>query len=303
MYELSHLRAVIVLAEELHFRRAAERLHITQPPLSQKLKQLEETLGVCLIKRTTRTVELTDAGKVFLDGARSILTQIETLNHEAQLAEVGNAGRLSIGYVPSAAYVFLPKVLRRYKEQYPQVDIHLEEQAYVQILGKLKSHAIDVALLRTSTKESSIQSHAAMIESLIIALPKHHRLSRLKQVPIAELHDEKFIAFSIQDSPYFSEKIQGILASHNVQPKIVQYSLLPTILSFVEAGIGVALVPESVSRIRNPNVVYRNIADLRADDGVELTAAWMRDRHSILLTNLVNIIKELAPDPRQLRRK
>lgn len=296
MYELSHLKAFVVLAEELHFRRAAERLHITQPPLSQKLKQLEDFLGVTLIKRTTRTVELTDPGKVFLSGAKLILKQLETTNHETQLAATGNAGRLTIGFVPSAAYVFLPKVLRLYKKKFPLVDIHLEELPYLQILTKLKGHEIDVALLRTATKENSIQSHVAMVESLIIAIPKHHRLSKLKEVPISELHEENFIAFSIQDSPYFSEKIQDILSAHKVQPRVVQFSLLPTILSFVEADIGVAIVPQSVRRIHNPNVVYRNIAEVSAQVNVELTAAWMKSRKSILLANLIDIIKSVEPD-------
>jgi len=296
MYDINHLKAFVVLAEELHFRRAAERLHITQPPLSQKLRQLEDVLGVQLLKRTTRSVELTDAGKVFLEGARDVLKRLEAINLQARLASTGHAGRLTIGFVPSAAYVFLPKVLRRYKALYPHVDIHLEEMPYLRILDQLKNRAIDIALLRTSTRERAVQNHVAMREPLIAAIPRSHRLARAGSVSVMDLHEERFIAFAGHDSPYFSERISEILASRKVQPNIVQYSLLPTILSFVEADIGVAIVPDSVSRIANPNVVYRKLGGLRARDRVELTAAWHRNHNSILVARFVEIIQEVSPD-------
>ncbi len=291
MYELKHLRAFIVLAEELHFKRAAERLHLTQPPLSQRLKQLETSLGVSLIKRTTRTVELTDAGKVLAVSARSLLNSIETMDQEVKLAATGNVGHLTIGFVPSAAYVLLPKILRKYKKLYPKVDIQLEEMPYIRILENLKRGAIDVAFLRTSTKEKAIESYVALKEPLMFAIPKSHRLAKFREVSIPDVDGEDFIAFSIQDSPYFSEKIQDLLLSHDTRPRIVQYSLLPTILSFVEASIGVAIVPQSVSRIGSPNITYKPIHGARNEANVELTAAWNKSNNSILMKNLIKIIK------------
>lgn len=294
MYDLNHLKTFVVLAEELHFRRAAERLHITQPPLSQRLSQLENLLGVQLLKRTTRSVELTDAGKVFLEGARDVLKRLEALDLQTKLASTGNAGRLRIGFVPSAAFIFLPKVLRRYKALHPMVDIHLEEMSYLRILDQLKTHTIDIALLRTSTREKAINNHVAMREALIVAIPRSHPLADARQVRVKDLHQQDFIAFSGHDSPYFSDKIADILSGSRVQPKIVQYSLLPTILSFVEADIGMAIVPESASRIANPNVIYKKLRGLNAGDEVELTAAWHKSNSSILVTRFVDTIKEVS---------
>ncbi|MBN3846385.1 LysR family transcriptional regulator [Paraburkholderia sp. Ac-20342] len=294
MYDLIHLKTFVVLAEELHFRRAAERLHITQPPLSQRLKQLEDFLDVRLLERTTRSVELTNAGKVFLEGAREVLRRLETLDLQTKLASTGNAGKLRIGFVPSAAYIFLPMVLQKYKALHPMVDIQLDEMPYLRILDQLKNQNIDVALLRTSTQEKAVSNIVAMREPLIVAIPRSHRLAKSKVVRVTDLHQEPFIAFSGRDSPYFSEKIGNILLQHRVQPRIVQYSLLPTILSFVEAGIGLAIVPESVSRIANPNAVYKKLLGLQDRDAVDLTAAWRRDHKSILLANFIEIIREVS---------
>lgn len=298
MYDLTHLRTFVVLAEELHFRRAAERLHLTQPPLSQRLRYLEESLGVQLLKRSTRTVELTDAGKVFLDGARDVLKRLEDLNLQTRQASTGHSGRLRIGFVPSAAYAYLPKVLRKYKARYPNVDIHLDEMAYLRILESLKNRAIDVALLRTSTREKAIQNYTAIRESLILAVPRSHPLARARTVSVGDLHQEPFIAFSAHDSPYFSERITQVLDDAGARPRVVQYSLIPTILSFVEAGIGSAIVPESASHIVFPNVVYKKLRGMQAHGSVELTAAWHRAHNSLLVENFVKIIRELGADGR-----
>ncbi len=287
----------MALAEELHFGRAAQRLHLTQPPLTQRLKILEESLGVLLINRTTRTVELTAAGKVLLKHTRSLFKMLEVLEHEVNMTAAGQFGSLRIGFVPSAAYVLLPKLLSRYRECFPCVDIQLEEMPYLRILEQLRTGAIDLALLRLPSMEKSLESHIALSEPLIFAIPRNHPLATRKAIPLAKAHGQDFIAFSVTDSPYFSERIRYILQKAGAQPRIVQYSLLPTILSFVEAGLGIAIVPASVSRINSPNVIYKQITDLQPQDHVELIASWQRTNPSPLLVNLIEIVEQCAQDP------
>ena len=296
MYDFIHLKTFVVLAEELHFRRAAERLHLTQPPLSQRLRTLEESVGTTLLKRSTRSVELTESGKVFLEGARDILKRLEELNLQTQLAATGHVGQLRIGFVPSASYVLLPKVLRKFKNENPRVDIHLEEMAYLRILEHLQNRMIDVALLRTSARERAIENYTAMRESLILAIPRSHPLARARSVSIQDLEGQPFIAFSAHDSPYFSEKINQLFADAGVRPHVVQYSLIPTILSFVEADIGLSIVPESVQHIANPNVVYKTLHGQGKAKGVALTAAWHKNHSSTLLTKFIETLKAIDSD-------
>lgn len=296
MYDLIHLKTFIVLAEELHFRRAAERLHLTQPPLSQRLRTLEESTGVVLLNRSTRSVELTEAGRLFLEGAREIIKRLEDLNLQTRLAATGHIGQLRIGFVPSASYVLLPKVLRKFKDLCPRVDIQLEEMAYLRILENLQNRMIDVALLRTSTRERAIESYTAMRESLILAIPRSHPLARARSVSVRDLDGQPFIAFSAHNSPYFSEKINELFTEAEVRPQVVQYSLLPTILSFVEADIGVSIVPESVRHIASPNVVYKSLQGQREHQGVALTAAWQKNHSSTVLTKFIGVLREVGAD-------
>src|SRR5690349_10318065 len=148
MFELRHLHAFIAIAEELHFGRAARRLHMTQPPLSQSLRQLEAGLGTLLLRRTTRSVELTAAGKVFLARARTVLREAQDAAQAARRAASGEEGRLVIGFVPSAAFALLPRMIRAYRASYPRVGLDFIEMTTLPQSEALRRSRIDVALMR-----------------------------------------------------------------------------------------------------------------------------------------------------------
>lgn len=261
-FSLRALRSFVVVAEELHFGAAAERLHMTQPPLSQQIRQLEETLGTELFIRTTRSVQLTLAGKVLLERARQLLANCESTAEEVQRAGRGEIGRLVLGFPNSAAYRLLPQALKRYKSQYPQVELDLREMLSSDLLGALHSRQLDVALVRASSSMlgPDLESVVASREDMVLALPSKHPLAQLEAVPIERLDGVPLVGFTSVGSRYFRERLDAIFAQARIRPQITQESVLPTILAFVEAGLGVALVPSSVGRMRSDELVYRPLS-------------------------------------------
>ena len=286
MLELRHLRAYIVVAEELHFGRAAERLHITQPPLTQLIKQLESHVGVVLLQRSTRFVSLTPAGAVFLSYARSIIDTVGRVVRDTQRAELGECGKLVIGFTSSTAYQFLPRMISLYRSQYPDVALDYFEMRSRDLEAALKRRLIDVALLRLPPINDESLCHAVVQrEYFTVAMPASHPLASRRTIATKDLHDLPFIGFSYTDSPYFSAKLDQFFAVHDVKPRVIQRAALHTILAYVEAGVGVALMPESVGRQQVPGVRFIPLdARQRRQHCIELTAAWRREEESAIIT-------------------
>ena len=262
VFSLRALNSFIAVAEELHFGAAAERLHMTQPPLSQQIRLLEETLGTELFVRSTRSVQLTVAGKVLLERARRLLADSAAAAQEVERAGRGEVGRLVLGFPNSAGYRVLPRALRLYKSRYPQVELDLREMLSSDLLDALHSRQLDVALVRASSSMLGLdlETVVASREDMVLALPSQHPLAELDVVPVQRLEGVALIGFTAVGSRYFRERLDLIFTTAQVRPHITQESVLPTILAFVEAGLGVALVPASVARMRSDELVYRPIS-------------------------------------------
>jgi DNA-binding transcriptional LysR family regulator len=248
----------VAVAEELHFGAAAARLCMTQPPLSQRIKQLEESLQVCLFVRTTRHVQLTPAGEVLLKRAKALLAAAEEAQEEAARADRGQVGTLRLGFTSSSAYRILPLVLSRFTRAYPDVALDLRERVSLTLTDDLLSRRIDVALLRpTAAVHGQLESAVAHEEKMVLALHKDHPLATLRSIETRRLDGVPIIGFSAADSPYFRNVLADLFAAAAVRASIVRESVLPTILALVEAKLGVAIVPASAATLRTGHVLYR----------------------------------------------
>jgi len=267
------MRYVTAVAEELHFGRAAERLMIAQPPLSQQIKKLEREIGVELFRRTKRRVELTDAGRVFVEEARRTLAQAELTVRAAQRAARGEIGRLMIGYAGSAAHYVLPRVLSRFRRHYPAVEIQLREMTTAEQIQALLGRRIDIGFVRPPVPEPGLDVTVLVEEQFLTVLPRNHRLARLRRVPLGRLSDERFILFPRHLGPRLYDPIVAACQRAGFSPGVVQEAMhMPTIVSLVAAGVGIALLPESVRQLRWRGVVYRSLIGSSARTAIALAS-------------------------------
>ncbi len=260
--ELRHLRYFVAVAEELHFGRAAERLHIAQPPLSQQIKQLETELGFELFYRTRRSVELTAAGAVFLDSVQEIFLQLERAIATGRRTSRGEEGKLVIGFVSSAAYNVLPSLLQRFRAQFPGIDLTLRELTTNVQVQRLQENRLDIGFVRPPLAAPDLAQEEILREPLVVALAEKHPLARRKRVAIAHLATESFLLFPRPLAPGLYDQIIGLCQQGGFSPQIVQEAVqMQTIVSLVAAEIGVALVPESLQNLRRVGVVYRPLKE------------------------------------------
>ncbi len=285
MFELKHLRAFCAIAEELHFGRAAARLCITQPPLSQLLKQLEVCVDERLFERSTRSVKLTSAGREFLLHARSILNSADQAAREAKRAAAGVSGQLSIGFVPSASYQFLPPTIRIFREKYPDVRLQFTELVFDKQFDHINRGIIDVGIVRSPIESADLHTSLVWEERFVLATPSTHRFSRLDSLNIKRLSGEPFVTYGPEDSPYFYSKISSLLSQAKVHPKIMQRGALHSILAFVAAGIGVAIVAESAQSVSISNVKFIRLTHYNTKERAPLFAVWQKSRDSELIKN------------------
>jgi DNA-binding transcriptional LysR family regulator len=293
--DLRHLRYFLVVAEELHFSRAAERLDIAQPPLSQLIRRLEHELGVSLFHRTKRQVSLTDAGVVFREEAERTLAQAERAIRCARRANRGELGRLAVGFIGSAAYSVLPSIVRRFREQYPDVDLTLQELSTIQQVHALRDGQLQVGFLRPFGQEPTLRSKVILQEPLVIALPEHHRLSPQAKIRMRMLADEPFILFPRTLTPELYDQIISLCHHARFSPHVVQEAMqLPTIVSLVAAGIGVAVIPASLQNLGRTGVSYRAIRE--STPKAELVVAWPIEKPSALLESFLRVVTTQRED-------
>jgi DNA-binding transcriptional LysR family regulator len=241
--ELRHLRYFVAVAEELHFGRAAQRLFIAQPSLSIQIRALERAVGVPLLARTNRRVQLTAAGRVFLEGASRTLAEVDRAVHDARRAHRGEIGQLSLGFVGSAAYEALPRLLRAFRSAYPEVELRLQSMTTREQIAALAERRLDVGLLRLPIEDPTLAWRVVTTEPLVAVLPATHPLAGQTTVPLASLADEPFILYPRADSPRIRDTIIALCHHAGFSPTIVQESgEMQTILGLVAGGVGVALV-------------------------------------------------------------
>ncbi|AMU09559.1 MULTISPECIES: LysR family transcriptional regulator [Burkholderia] len=260
--ELRQLRYFIAVAEEMNITRAAERLHMTQPPLSRQLQAIEEEIGLPLFERGARPLKLTDAGRVFHAQAKRLVDQADELGpltrRLAQLSE-----RIVIGFVPSTLYGALPDVIRAFREAQPDVELSLIEMFTLEQLGALKGGRIDVGFGRLRFDDDQLVREALIEEKLIAALPAGHRLADPgRPLTLADLADETMIVYPSTPRPSFADQQLSALRDGAVVPAAVhEVRELQTALGLVAAQVGVSLVPESVEGVRVKGVVYRRLPE------------------------------------------
>lgn len=290
--ELRHLRYFVAVAEELHFGRAAARLHMAQPPLSQQIRQLEDELGVRLLARTNRRVALTEAGRVLLDGARRVLALADETAEAARRADRGEVGRLALGFVGSATYEALPALLRAYGARYPGVEVALHQMTTAEQVAALAEGRIAAGLVRPPVPDAGLALLTLRREAFVAALPRDHRLAGDEGVSIRALADESFIMFPRTQGAGLYDLALALCTRGGFAPRIAQVATeMQTIVGLVAAGMGVALVPASLRRLRPDDVAYVAIREAAPD--VELALAWRTGDEAPVVRALAAVAREL----------
>jgi DNA-binding transcriptional LysR family regulator len=261
--ELRHLRYFVAVAEELHFGRAAERLHMAQPPLSQQIRQLEVEIGFDLFRRTKRSVQLTEAGQLFLDRVRVIFTQVDQAIEIGRQANRGDLGQMVVGFVGSAAYNVLPPILQTMRTQVPGVGLELRELTTVQQLQWVAEGTIDVGFVRPPVNLPGLESEVIFQEPLVVALPESHPLCQGETVAVRSLMHEPFIQFPRVLAPGLYDPIISLCQQAGFSPNVVQEAIqMQTIVSLVAAEMGVAIVPASLQNLQRKGVVYKPLVEV-----------------------------------------
>jgi len=278
--ELRHLRYFVAVAEELHFHRAATRLHISQPPLSQQIRALERELGVTLLARNRRRVALTAAGAGFLEDARAILASVDRAAEHARAIARGSQGTLSIGFVGSAMFSpTLPDMLREFRAAHPGVDLVLRELPTSAQLGALVAGELDVGVIRGPVELEELDGQVELMtiqrERLIAAVPADHRLAARRRVRAEELRGESFVILARREAPGLYAGLAAAMREAGGLPEdVLEVAEMQTIISLVAGGFGVSLVPASVGQVDRSGVVFRPLAG--PTPTIELAVAWRR---------------------------
>ncbi|MCG8353635.1 MAG: LysR family transcriptional regulator [Chloroflexales bacterium] len=273
--ELRQLRYFVAVAEELHFGRAAERLHIAQPALSQQIQTLERILGVQLLQRTKRQVALTDAGRLFLQQARLTLLHAEQTVQVAVQASRGAIGRLVLGFTGMTLYSVMPTIVRVFRERYPGIDLVVQEMCTEDQARALQNSQIHVGLLNPPIRADAIDVEPIFSEPLIAVLPDQHPLAGLPVISLAYLADEPFILFPRTNGPCLYDAIMSMCCQAEFSPRVVYETPLPqTKIGLVAAGIGVTLICASMANVQRPGVVYKTLLEQTPE--LKTAVAWRR---------------------------
>ena len=269
--ELRHLRYFVAVAEELHFGRAAARLHLSQPPLSQQIRRLEEMLGYALFVRTSRSVMLTDAGEAYLERARRTLRNVQRDIEETRSIGQGEVGSLHIGFVGSAMLTTLPVIFRTYREAYPGVRLHLHESFTSQVAEGLQNGTLDAGILRDGDALATLRVTTLFSEPYVAVLPVTHAFAGQKSIAPGALRDEPFVYYPRSAGARAFEKPLTLFEEHGFRPQIVQEaSHWLTILRLVGAGLGVSVAPACVDRIASAEVVCLPLRGAKVVSNIEL---------------------------------
>ncbi|MEG0183723.1 MAG: LysR substrate-binding domain-containing protein [Stenotrophomonas sp.] len=260
MIDLRLLRQFVAVAEELHFHRAAARLHMSQPPLTAAMRRLEDAIGTGLIVRGNRTLGLTTAGQTLLVEARATLQQAEQALQRTRESAAGQTGSLRVGYVGSALYGRLPGLIRRFRHAFPHVQLHLQEATSRQQQQRLRDGGIDLGVLIPPIVATDLHLQAFDHDRLAIALPRAHRLLERAHLDVAALIDEPFVSWPSVEGIGFHAQVLGLCTAAGFTPRVVQEAQgMHAVLSLVAVEAGVAIVPASMAGFRPDEIAYRPI--------------------------------------------
>lgn len=288
--ELRHLRYFVAVAQTLHFGRAAEQLSITQPVLSDQIQRLESLLGVQLLHRTKRVVQLTEPGHIFLTEAMQILEQAKRAIATVQRAAQGRLGQLTIGYTGPALYTALPEIVRTFRERYPDVELILHELCTPDQETALQEDKIDVGFLHPPIS-APVKQIELLQEPMVVALPENYSLAHQPILSIKDLAHESFILFPRSVGPNLYRDILTLCAQAGFTPNVTQeVTPQPTMVGLVAAGMGIALVSASMQYISRPGVVYRELQEIAPV--LRLAIAWKDEWRSPVLQNFLQVVRD-----------
>ncbi|PYB82458.1 MULTISPECIES: LysR family transcriptional regulator [Pseudomonas] len=277
--ELRHLRYFIAVAEELHFGRAAQQLGISQPPLSQQIQALEQELGARLFERTNRRVELSEAGRLFLEEARQVLAQVEKAADVARRAQLGELGEMKIGFTSSAPFTSrIPQAIRAFRQRYPSVHLNLQEMSSREVVEAVFDESIEIGLMRPMPLPEGIACTELFHEPLVAVLNASHPLAVGSEqgVHMQALAHEPFVFFPRSYGSGLHAQLMSLARQAGFTPHFAQEAgEAMTIIGLVSAGLGVSVLPASFQRMRIEGVVYRTLLDEQA-----MTAVWLVRREA-----------------------
>lgn len=296
--ELRHLRYYVAVAEELSYRRAAERVRVAQPALSKQIKDLEFDVGVKLLNRNTAGVDLTDAGRVFLDAARDILERAEDAIELARDAEAGNRGHLTVANVSAVSAGFMPAALSAFHRKYPEVEVDLQELLLSDQMVALEKGGIHLGFI--IDRDDAIPAHFSRLKVLeseiCVVVGRKHRLARRAHISLHDLVQERVLSFETGKHDLHRKRITQLFAARDVKPKrFKQVNSLESLQAMIEGDQGVSfLAAMPLWNRRNEGIVYRPIKERGDDLKFEMHAIWRREVRSQLALNFVEVLREVC---------
>jgi len=256
--ELRQLRYFLVVADELHFGRAAERLHITQPPLTVAVRRLERELGVQLFDRTTRRVALTAAGQAFKERVQAAVADLDGAAGDVADVAAGKSGKIRVGFVSSASYTAVPEAIRAFRQQRPRIDLVLNPLTSGEQVEQLLDGNLDLGLIRDPGDVPGLNLELLSTEDLVAVLPDTHRLAAVEEIRPQDLEGQPMILFPYRLMPGFVARVLRLFDPLPSSPNVVQQAIhQETVLGLVAAGLGISVLPESVQRFQMPGVTTR----------------------------------------------
>lgn len=287
--ELRHIRYFLAVAEELHFRKAADKLFISQPGLSRQIKQMEEDLEVQLFERHNRKVQLTTAGIFLKTELTRNLKNLENVLNHAKLLQKGKHGKLEFGYVGSAMQKVIPNILIDYKKNHPNVQFDFKEMDNQKQIDSLLSHNLDIGFVRLDRVPQGLTLHPILKENFCLVLPKNHSINKSNFKNLSQLKDESFIMFDPSYSPSYYEKVMQIFVTSGFSPKISHNTIhAASIYKLVENNFGLSIVPKSLQYGYDLNIKFIELNNVNIY--TTLSAVWNNDNRNPLLSSLLKTL-------------
>lgn len=296
--ELRDFEAFVAVAEELHFGRAAARLHISQPPLSSRIRMLEQDLKLQLFERSTRSVTLTDAGARLLDPARRVLNQVEDALQVARSINSGDQGRVRIGFAGASSQRVLPQMANAVRKAHPGIELELQSQTYVYTaLELVRDGSLDLAFARLPIPHADLAWRVVEVEELICALPESHRLADRDSIRLAELRDEDFVSLPDDQGSILQSTMYSLCVTAGFRPRVAQVAPdSSTVLALVAAGAGVTITLSSVKPVQSVGLVYRPLEDI-SPSHMFATLVWRKEDPSPALAKVLEVGETALPTP------
>ncbi|MFA7681212.1 MAG: LysR family transcriptional regulator, partial [Pigmentiphaga sp.] len=289
--DLKQLACFVAVSEELNFHRAARRMHISQPPFSRQIANLESAVGVTLLERSPQSVRLTEAGAALLPIARQMLQLAASAPGVAQRAARGEIGRLRVGFVGSTIFTKVPPSVGAFRRRYPEVDVSLTQLTVAKQVARLLSEELDVGIIRQSITHPELSTFSLFKEAFYVVLPAHHPLASRSALSLKDLGEERFVSFSRHEAPAIYEQMLQLCDAAGFSPNIVQEAdPMSTVVGLVASGVGVAIVPESMTKLEVLNAVYFPLKETKTFS--EFFLAWRSKDTSRTLANFIDVLKD-----------